>query len=59
MINHHTMPKLSELLNQVDWKNISNGIPARFHGDFHFENILFQKEKNKFILLDWRENFSS
>jgi len=58
MINHHTMPKLSELLNQVDWKNISNGIPARFHGDFHFENILFQKEKSKFILLDWRENFS-
>ena len=58
IINGHTIPKLSELLNQVDWQNISNGIPVRFHGDFHFENILFQKEKNKFILLDWRENFS-
>ena len=31
-------------------------VPSRFHGDFHFKNILWQESKNKFIL-DWRQEF--
>ena len=34
-----------------------DGIPSQFHGDLQFENILFSK-KNKFILIDWRQDFS-
>jgi len=30
---------LSSLLNYIDWKDLTNGFPGRFHGDFHFENI--------------------
>ena len=32
------------------------GIPVKFHGDLHLENILYQN--NKFYLLDWREDFA-
>ena len=28
-----------------------------FHGDLHFENITYNK-KDKYTLLDWRDNFS-
>jgi len=56
IINNVKIPKISELMNQVDWKDISTGIPANFHGDLHFENIIYQD--NKFYLLDWREDFS-
>ena len=31
-------------------------MPVNFHGDLHFENII--ANKNKFTLLDWREDFS-
>lgn len=56
-INDEKIPKLSKLLNQVNWELISEGLPGRFHGDFHFENILYNKKKNKFIFLDWRQDF--
>ena len=29
-----------------------------FHGDLHFENITYNKKKDKYTLLDWRDNFS-
>ena len=48
---------INELLNSIDWNELSNGIPTRMHGDFHFENILITSS-NKFIFLDWRQNFA-
>ena len=57
-INGVKTPKLSEMLKKIDWDYISRGTPGRFHGDYHFENILFNKNKNKFVLLDWRQNFN-
>jgi hypothetical protein len=56
-INGEPMPLLSELLNGIDWDWISKGLPGRFHGDFHFENILYSKENQKFTFLDWRQDF--
>ena len=56
-INGEEMPKLSKLLNTIDWKNLANGNPGRFHGDFHFENILWEPKKEQFIFLDWRQDF--
>ncbi len=49
--------KLSKVLDSLDWNNISNGIPSNFHGDLHFDNILYNKNKKKFTFLDWREDF--
>ena len=50
------MDKIEKLLQKIDWYKINKGIPVNFHGDLHFENIL--KFKNKYKLLDWREDFS-
>ena len=52
----HCLPA-SELVNKINWKLLSeNGVfTPNFHGDFHLENILVNK--NKYIMLDWRQNF--
>lgn len=57
-INDQPMPLLISLLEKVDWDEISKGLPGRFHGDFHFENILFDSSNKSFVLLDWRQDFS-
>ena len=56
-INGQAMPSLASLLNRIDWKNLANGLAGRFHGDFHFENILWDEKEKKFTLLDWRQDF--
>jgi choline kinase len=58
IINGNKVPKIFELLDKVDWDNLSNGVPVRFHGDLHFENILINESgKTPFTLLDWRQDF--
>lgn len=47
---------LQDLLADLDWTWIAKGLPGRFHGDFHFENILYV-EGGQFTFLDWRQNF--
>ena len=37
---------------------MSKGLAGRFHGDLHFENILFSKSDEKFTFLDWRQDFA-
>jgi len=58
IINGEQMPLLQELLNKVDWNWMSKGLAGRFHGDFHFENILYSKKDKNFIFLDWRQDFA-
>ena len=38
--------------------HIADGLAGRFHGDFHFENILYNKDNRRFIFLDWRQDFA-
>lgn len=57
-INGVAMPTLATLLDQVDWDTLSDGIAGRFHGDFHFENILWNEAEQRFIFLDWRQDFA-
>jgi len=56
-INGVPMPELETLLNSLDWNWLANGLPGRFHGDFHFENILWNEPQGKFVFLDWRQDF--
>jgi len=58
LINGKQMPSLKSLFDQIDWEWISKGLPGRFHGDLHFENILYSKDTNKFTFLDWRQDFA-
>lgn len=55
-INGVDVPKLQDLLSQVPWERLANGLPVRFHGDLHFENILMSHTGN-FHLIDWRQDF--
>lgn len=59
IINGKPYPSAIDLLDRVDWNYIANGLPGQFHGDFHFENILYNKENNSFEFLDWRQNFGN
>lgn len=56
-INGVSMPTLSKLLGSIDWDWIADGLPSRFHGDFHFENILWSPLEKRFTFLDWRQDF--
>lgn len=56
-INGTAIPTLSDLLDQLDWPSLARGLPGRFHGDFHFENILWSENQQRFTFLDWRQNF--
>ena len=56
IINDEPTSLLGDILNEVDWGWLSSGIPVRFHGDYHFENILFDQESG-FTFLDWRQDF--
>ena len=56
-INGLEMPLLKELLDAIDWDWLADGLAGRFHGDFHFENILWTPSSQKFTFLDWRQDF--
>ena len=56
-INGVRTPKLRDMLSHIDWDWLCDGVPARFHGDLHFENIIYNSQSGKFTLLDWRQDF--
>lgn len=60
-INGIDVPPLKDLLKKVDWEQICKGMPANFHGDLQFDNVLVTRsdvsQLQKFILLDWRQDF--
>lgn len=56
-VNGRALPSLKTLLDQVNWEWLSDGLAGRFHGDFHFENILWDAEQCQFSFLDWRQDF--
>jgi len=58
LINGEQMPLLADLLEAIDWQWMSDGLPGRYHGDFHFENIIYSKVSEKFTFLDWRQDFA-
>lgn len=55
-INGLNTTSVFDLLNRVNWDYISSPNLAKYHGDFHNENILIDSE-GKFTLIDWRQNF--
>ena len=58
IINGVETPPLSYLLSKINWENLSQGKPVIFHGDFHFENIIYNTKQDKFYFLDWRQDFN-
>jgi len=56
-INGLPMKQLDFLLKELNWEWLADGHPVRFHGDFHFENIIWNPSCHEFTLLDWRQDF--
>lgn len=56
-VNGIKLPELRKLLDTIDWDWLADGLPGRFHGDFHFENILYSQTEKRFTFLDWRQDF--
>jgi hypothetical protein len=56
-INNKKTFKVSQLIKKINWREVLKGHPSKFHGDFHFENII--KIAKGYKLIDWREKFSN
>ena len=56
LINGNNVRLVDTLLNEVDWKKISKCNSVLFHLNLNFENFLYFKKK--FIIFNWRQNFS-
>jgi len=56
-INGLEVSTLNKLFNAINWDWLAAGQPGRFHGDFHFENILYSEATPYFTFLDWRQDF--
>lgn len=55
LINGESCPKIFDLIDEIDFEEISKGKPTNFHGDFILDNILHVN--NSFKLIDWRQDF--
>lgn len=56
IINSIKIPKISALLDQINWDWLCSNTSYTFHGDLILDNII--KTQDGFILLDWRQDFA-
>lgn len=56
IINGILIPKISDLLNNLDIELFCNVDSYKFHGDFILDNIIV--DNNNFTLIDWRQDFA-
>ena len=54
-INGTKVTSIYNLLDKIDWYELSEGDFANFHGDPQPENVIV-KGKNDFVMIDWRED---
>lgn len=56
-VNDETIAPLSDLMDKIPWGKLCDGKAAFMHGDLQFDNILYDRGTERFILLDWRQDF--
>ena len=55
-VNNESINSLDEILENIPWNKLFNGLPYFIHGDLNFGNILYNE--NNFCLIDCRPNFA-
>ena len=56
-INNKYYPDIKYLLSKVEWDKINDGVQSYIHGDLQFDNVIYNKNKKTFRLIDWRQDF--
>lgn len=56
IINGTVVPPVIDMLKELDENWLCSDNYYQFHGDYILDNIIY-KDKNDFILLDWRQDF--
>lgn len=56
--NGQPLASVNSLLARLDWEQLADGVPAFIHGDLQFDNILYDETRNRYFLLDWRQDFA-
>ncbi len=58
-VNGVERPSLCHLLdNHVDWDSLAFDRPySGFHGDLHFDNLIYDAERMRLVYVDWRDSF--
>ena len=58
VINGENVLRVEQYINMIDWDWLCSENDWRFiHGDFQFENIIYNKTTKKFTCIDWRTDF--
>lgn len=57
-INNEKIPTVGELLQNLNWSELYQGEAFFIHGDLQPDNIIFDSNKKKFTLIDWRQEFA-
>ena len=57
-INKVKVIPLPEIIKKIPWELLFEGIPTFIHGDLQFDNIIYNKKLDKFLLIDWRQDFA-
>ena len=57
-INGRPYPALNTLLSKADLSQLYHSpIYTAFHGDLHFDNVIYDEATDRFTYIDWRESF--
>ena len=57
-VNGEPVVNMATLLERLDWDDLTQGVAVFMHGDLQFDNVLYDKKKDHFFLLDWRQDFA-
>lgn len=57
-INGCAVQGINETLELLPWDEILSIYPCRAHGDLHPENVVYDRESDRFTFLDWRQDIA-
>jgi hypothetical protein len=55
IINGEKVPKIANMLGEIDFNWLSDGVQSNFHGDFVLDNVV--RTSKGYCLVDWRQDF--
>lgn len=59
-VNGVKRPPMKSIYEKFDFTIFQNNpFHTKFHGDLHFDNMVYNEQKDKFFYIDWRDSFGS